>query len=246
MPREYNIQDRTRQKLAELNKRVSNKKSRYRTGKGIELSPLIQTKNPSEFTSRKEVEKYIRDMERFIDRKTQYVQNDKKNIFTTESVKKYYKEIDRINKIKEKEYNRVHMLETQIKGEKLGSTVAESIRFGGQNLFPNLKPLTGSLNRFSSEQELLQTVENRFKKGYFRGNFIKRADRQYKENYIQSLETAFGSKSAHLQKAFKKMTLNDFMKVYYETLGEVDIEYNYDDTEIADTRINTIERSFNV
>jgi hypothetical protein len=246
MSREYRVQDRTRQKLADLNKRVSNKKSRYRREKGIELNPHIQTVKPSDFTSRKELEKYVRSMERFLDRKTQYVQNNNKKIFTTETVRKYEKEVERINKIKEREYQRIQNLETQIKGKKLDMTVGERMEKAPKSLFPNLTKLTGGLDRFSSEKELKQTIKNQFQEGYFKGNFIKRADRQYKQNFIQSLETVFGGKSAHLRKKLNGLSLTDFMNVYYETTGTIDIDYNYEESESNESKLKTLERTFRV
>jgi hypothetical protein len=245
LSRPYNIQDRTRDKLADLNKRVSNKKSRYRREKNIELNPLVQTIKPSEFTSRKQVEKYMRDMNRFLNRKTQFIQNESGKIFTAENVKRYYhKEIERINKQKEREFNRVKNLKIQVMGKELNQTLGERLKTAPENLFPNLHKLKGGLNRFSSEKEMLKVVKDSFQEGYFRGQFIKRTDRQYKRNFIESLDTVFGKKSARLKKYIQKMSLNDFMDVYYSTLGNIDIDYVYEDSENIASRLKVLERTF--
>jgi hypothetical protein len=242
----YRIQNRTRDRLADLNIRVSKKKSRYRRQEGIELNELIQTKKPDSFTSRKEVEKYVRDMEKFLDRKTQFVQNKNNVIFDRKTVEKYNKEIERVNKIKERELNRVSSLETQVKGKKLGLTVGERLRLAPKSLFPNLAELSGGIDRFSSEKELRSVLKDQFKEGYYRGNFIKRADRQYKQNFIESLETVFGNKSRKLRNYIKRLNINDFMNVYYETTGSIDIDYVYDDDEQATNKLQILERTFGI
>jgi hypothetical protein len=244
LSREYRIQNRTYEELTRLNKLVSNKKSRYRRDKGIELNPLIQTMKPSEFKSAKDVQKYKREMERFLDRKSQFVANKQGTIFTKQSVDRYHKEVNRINEQKEREFNRIQKLETKALGKKLGVTVGKRMQNAPKDLFPSLTKLTGSLDRFSSEAELKMHIKENLQEGFFRGQFLKRKDRTYKANFIQSILSEFQLDGVALAKKIDKMSLEDFMNVYYETVGTIDITFNYDDNQSKDRRLATLKRTF--
>ena len=242
MSRQYNIQNRTRDKLADLNIRVSKKKSRYRTQKGIELNPLIQTVKPDQFASSKEVQAYIRSMEKFLKRETQYVQSKNDVIFERSVVERMEKEFGRVEKIKEKERKRVENLETQIKGKKLGKTVGERMSLS-PDLFPLLSKAEFKLERFRSQKELEQVLKKQFKDGFYSGDFLKKKDLQYKKNFIDSLETVYGFESKKFQNYLKRMSLDDFMNVYYETTASIDIDYIYDESQ-AKNKLITLFQTF--
>lgn len=248
MSRGYRIQDRTREKLRRLNDQVSKKKWRIRNhqdpSRRIEnIDSLIQTIKPGDFQSSTQVQKYIRSMEKFLDRDTQFIKNNSGAIFDLKTANRYKNEVKRINKLIEKEKSRIENIPTQVKGTPLGSTVGEELRRGAENKFPSLKKLSGSLDRFTNQKDLLQTIDQ-FKKGFFRDNFIRRKDLQYKRNFIQSLETVFGSESRPMQRFLKRMNLEQFMDVYYATLGDIDIDYVYDDNDNLKNRLQTVMSTF--
>ena len=244
MSRKYSVQNRTENYLKSLNKRVQNKKSRYRRDKGIELNPHIQTIKPSDFTSAKQVQAYKREMERFLKRETQFEANEKGTIFNRETVNAYKKEVERVNKRIRKERERISGLETQAYGKKLGMTVGERMKLSAKSMFPNLVELTGSLDRFTSEKELKKHIQERLKKGFYKGEFITAENTEYKRRFLMSLETVFGGKSQDLQKRIGKLNLNQFMNVYYETTKSIDINYVYDEDEELNKKLRTLYQTF--
>jgi hypothetical protein len=241
MSRGYRIQDRTRTRLLKLNLQVSKKKSRYRRNEGIELNDLFQTKKPSEFSSSKEVQSYIRKMEKFLDRKTQFVQTGEGVILDRKKAQTYQRELERINKRRKKERERIEGVPTQQKGKQLGRTVGEMLKSSPTSRFPSLLQLSQNLNRFKSPKDLDEALRD-LKGKEFRNDFIKRDNQRYKRSFIKSLETKFGTLSKPFQRYIKRLDLNSFMDVYYATEGEIDINFVYDDN-IAD-RLQTLHMTF--
>ena len=243
MPREYNVQNRNENELKKLVVQAQKKESRYRREKGIELGFNYSVKQIKELSSAKETAQLKRDLKKFLKRETQYVQDKNKTVFERSIVEKMEKEFGRVNAIKEKEKKRIEKLETQIKGKKLGKTVGERMSFD-PNLFPLLNKSDFKLERFRNQKELEQVYKQRFKDGFYRGDFLKRKDMQYKKNFIDSLETVFGFESKKFQNFLKRMPLEKFMDIYYETTASIDIDYIYDESQ-AKNKLVILFETFN-
>lgn len=243
MSGQYRIQDRTYQRIAKKNKQLSNKKSYNRRKKGIELNPLFQAVKPSDFKNAQEVKEYERNLDKFL--KNQYVKGRDGTPLTEKSYNKFLKEIKRIEKTQAKERKRIEELQTKKHGETLGMTVGERMKFAPSGIFPALAPLSKSLNRFKSEEELLEGIK-KLQEGYYKGSFLYRHNTQYKENFLQSLQTKFGGKSLQLQKAIKGMNLQTFMNAYYETMAEIDIDWVYKNEDAENKKIEILHKTFGI
>ena len=114
------------------------------------------------------------------------------------------------------------------------------LELSARSRFPRLEQLSKSFDRFTSEKELDKALQGLKEK--FSGDFIKRENRQYKRNFIKSLETAFGQLSKPMQRYIKRMPLDDFMNVYYATEGQIDINFVYDDN--LKDRLQTLHATF--
>lgn len=224
MPRQRNIRIRgvDRELIQSLNKRVSSKKSRLRK-KGIEIEDF-QTQGVTTFTNRAEFNKYVQHMERFVNPHNlshQYVKTANNLVLTKKEVNAYEREIKRINAAKQKRRKQIEKL---VVGTGTGTTVGEMAGYTKNQKYGGLSPLVKNIDVFRSKKDFKNYMETL--KENFKGDFIRKRDALYKENYLKGIENIHG-KDTDLYKIVSKTSLKDFMHLYY-TEFITEMTYLYD------------------
>ena len=199
MPRRHNTNLTRHQEtlIAELNKKVSDKKYRLRKRFGepiLNQIEDIETKGIQSFTSKNEAAAYIKKMQRFTNRNVTEYQfttlngkvvskkeyNEFKRNFVTNKhgvsmpraeYNKIQKEIRRINAVRRYELNRVRKLPFIVDG-KVVSTVGQQMDRGSwaYDKGKNLEKLEFDFNswKFNSKKKLKEFLEgNEYEKGFF-------------------------------------------------------------------------------
>lgn len=197
------------------------KKSRL---KKLDLLPDIQTKGITEFQTRREFNTYVKEMERFTSRQTQFTKTEKGVVLPLQPLKNIEKEIGRINRQIAKRKEKVEMRAFTFAGEETGIKVGEQLQFIQERRFESLLPLKFNPNRYKNVSEM-ETHLAEIKKKH-KGNFFKKKDTLYKQNYLQAISNVHGDES-ELYKIVKRMPLAKFIQFYYtESLAEM--TYIYD------------------
>lgn len=227
MPKQRNIRVRNsdRELIQKLNKRVSSKKSRLRK-KGIEIDEF-QTQGVTTFNTRAEFNAYVQRMERFTNPHNlshQYIKTANDLVLTKKELNAYEREIKRINAAKQKRRKQIEKLDATIQGKDMGTTVGDMIGYTKNQKYGGLTPLTKDINVFQSKEHFKMYMENL--KENFKGNFLKRRDALYKENYLKGIANIHG-KDSDLYKIVDKTSLKSFMHLYY-TEFITEMTYLYD------------------
>lgn len=238
MSREYRIQDRTRRRIDEENRRWRNKRNYNRRVYGFDLFDLIPIKKPDDFQSPQETQKYLREIQKAS--KLQYTKTENETIVDRKKLQTYNKELNRVNQRIKKERNRIKDIPLQQKGIPTGRTVGQMLDISAVRRFPSLLELKNKTDKFTSQKDLDNALKKL--KDNYSGNFLWRKNREYKRRFIMSLQTQFGNLSQPLQKYIERMSVNDFMNVYYATEGEIDINFVYDD--VIKERLHTLHMTF--
>lgn len=223
--------DQLKEQIRKLNRNVQNKQSRIRTGFGLEVQG-VETVKFKDFNSRREIESYIRQMNKFLKRDSKVeVTNSKGATLDLSLVKKAKKQIDRVNKIKEQAYNELMKEPFLDRGKPTGMTIAERGMFGDRR-FVDFTPLTFNVEKFRSNKELKNFVKKKDKT--YKGDFIQRKNELYQRNFQKALENVFGRfGSRKLRKIVRNMDNADFIKLYYqENLADIDFIYDFMETQI--------------
>lgn len=242
MPRRPNFRrDNDLQKeVRRINRNVQNKKSRIRMDLGLEVIGA-ETVKFKDFSSRKEINSYIKKMSKFLDRKTDPSLTNLKGAELKRSVvKQAKKEIDRINQLKQAEREKYANEPFLDRGKQTGLTIAERGMFG-DNRYTELKPLKFNPHRFRDNKELKQWLG--LKKKIYKGDFIKRKNELYRDNYMKALINVFGkSETKALRREIMNMDLDAFTKKYYqENLADINFIYDFQE---AMVKLNTIRDLF--
>jgi hypothetical protein len=212
-----------------INKLVQNKQSRIRTQTGLEVEGVDTTKYKN-FSSRKEINRYLNDMSQFLDRQADFnVQNQKGVSLNYSDIKEVEKEIKRINKRKEEEFDKFKDLPFKHRGVPTGLTVeqqANPVIGMGDIKFADLRKKQFNPHRFESQKQL-----EKYKEGLFQthqGDFTRKRNELYKENYLKALHNEFGWEGRHLYEHISSMPLDEFIKLYY-TENNANILFVYDE-----------------
>lgn len=217
------IRNKDRELIKKLNARVYSKKSYL---KKQDLFPDIETKGITQFESRKEFNQYVKEMERFTSRQTQFYKTDQGVTLPKGLLQNIEKEIKRINREKAKRKEIIEKSVVTFRGEATGTSIKEQLEQLSDTKFQALIPLKFNPNRYRNIKEMeehLETIKEKHKKG-----FLKRKDTLYKNNYLQAISNVFGDTS-ELYKVVQRMPLAKFIHFYYtETLAH--LKYVYDET----------------
>lgn len=227
--------------IRRINKLVQNKQSRLRVNKGLEVVD-IETKKVSEFNSRREINKYLKQMQRFLERNADFrVVNEKGATLQYSEIQDIEKTIARVNRQKKAMWDRVKNLPYLHKGQPTGLTVGQQAdpEIGiGDPKYEDFKPIKFNAGRFRTEQEFKKWAEE--KRELYKGNYLQKQYELYRENYIKSLENNLGNASKHLQEIIRNMPLDDFIIKYY-TENNAHIDFVYDQLAV-NTRVRELER----
>lgn len=243
MPRRPSFRRDTdlQREIRRINRNVQNKKSRIRVDLGLEVIGT-ETVKFKEFSSRREINSYIKKMSKFLDRKADPTLTNLKGAELKRSVvKQAKKEIDRINKLKMEERQKYENEPFLDRGKPTGLTIAERGLFG-DNRYSELKPLKFNPHRFRDNKELKEWLG--LKKKIYKGDFIARKNELYRQNYMTALTNVFGkSATKELRREIENMELDEFTKKYYqENLADINFIYDFQE---AMVKLNTIKDLFN-
>jgi hypothetical protein len=216
------IRNKDRELIRKLNNRVYSKKSRL---KKLDLLPDIQTKGITEFETRKEFNAYVKEMEAFTSRQNQYTRNQKGATLPVQTLENIEREIARINKQITKRKETIEEKAFTFAGEETGMKAGERLTFIKERRFESLIPLKYNPDRYRNVSEMEKHLEQ-IKKSH-KGDFLKKKDILYKNNYLSGVARIHGDDS-QLYKIVKRMPLAKFIQFYYtETLAEM--TYIYDE-----------------
>lgn len=228
-----------------LNKLVQNKQSRIRKNKGLEVQD-IDTVQYKDFSSRKEIERYQRQMEKFLDRRADFtVENQKGVELRYSEVQEVEKTIRRVNLQKKKQWEQVKDLPYKHRGMPTGLTVADQAnpKTGmGDPKFGDLKELQFDPNRFRSKKEFDEFRKNKgrvYSKGW-----MERMNTLYRDNYVKALENNLGPMSQALRDKISQMSPDEFAKMYY-TENNANIDFIYEPLAMK-ARVAELERVWGV
>lgn len=223
--RNIRIRGVDRELIRTLNKRVSSKKSRLRK-KGIELEGF-DTQGVTSFNTRAEFNRYVKQMQSFTNPHNlshQYVKTANDLVLTKKELNQYEREIKRINTAKQKRRKEIEKLDATLHGRGTGATIGQLAGYTKNQKYGGLAPLTKNIDIFRSKADLKKYMENL--KENFKGDFIKKRDVLYKENYLKGIENIHG-RDTDLYKIVHKTSIKDFMKLYY-TEFITEMTYLYD------------------
>jgi hypothetical protein len=225
-----------------INKLVQNKQSRLRRQEGLEVTD-ISTNKYKEFNSRKEINKYLKEMNSFLHNKTDFkVENIHGVEINYSEIKEVEKALKKTNRQKEKLWDSIKDLPFKHRGVPTGLTLAQRkdpILGMGDVRFADLEPVKFNVHSVFSQREW-EKKRDKLLKLYGDGKHLQRLNELYKENYITAMRNALGDESKKLQEHIKSMSLEDFMR---ETFSEnnAEITFVYDRLAIQ-TRVKELER----
>lgn len=242
MSRQPKIRIRSRDKelIQKLNKSVNQKQRRLDREYGVNAG--VEVKKIGDFSTRKEFNKYVQDMQKFTDRKShRYVKNMHGLVLPREVYTEAKKEEKRVNREKDKEYNKIKKKGITDRGRPTTKTV-EGQRYGmGSNRYQRFNHIKFDFDNFKEMgdlKEFLKRLEN------YKGDFNSRVDTLYRDNYIKALQRQLPGDSEHIQAVVEKMNKKEFLELYY-TEKFADIRFIYE-KHAKDAKIATLEKVFNI
>lgn len=218
-----------KQLIQQANRRIKAKQARLKA-KGFDVT--LPTKQPKEFKSKKQIEKYIEEQNKIS--KTRYYYNRKtKKLLPASDYGRLQELVMRRNKLIQERYGEVLESEFTTAGRPTGNTVGaiagslKAVRLGNTKFDP-LLPRNFTANDIRDEkhlQDLIARYDQQAQEEYW-----QEKDERLKQNYIESLSTAYGDTRPEevekLQEKLNRMDLQEFMKAYYSD-DIVSITYNY-------------------
>jgi hypothetical protein len=110
----------------------------------------------------------------------------------------------------------------------------------GDVRFADLEPVTPrDPNSFFSKKEW-EKYQKQKMEVYGEGNYLKKLNDLYKENYIKAMQNALGNESKKLQDYIRKMPMDKFMREAF-TENNAHINFVYDRLSIK-ARVQELER----
>lgn len=227
--------------IRRINKLVQNKQSRIRLqNDGLETVG-VDTVKFKEFSSRKDIERYQRQMEKFLDRKAEVtVINQQGTQLSYSEVKEVQKEISKINKGRAKQWDALKDLKFKHRGTDTGNTVAQQAdpdRGMGDIRFSEMKPKSFNVNRFASKKQWEQYRQDVL--GMGGADEIRRHNELLRENYLLAIHRNLGWEGRDIFSRVSNMPLDEFIKTFY-TENNAGISFIYDKLEIQ-ARVNELK-----
>lgn len=236
----FTVRNKDITRLKKLQTSVNRKQKRLK--KVYDVSIDIEKKDITDFSSRKEFNKYMQELENFTDRKNyRYVKNEHGLVVSRETYNELKSQVNKINKENKKRLKRYENKNFKSRGKDTEEKVKDR-KLMGDTRYNEFKPKKFNFNRFRNKQEL-EDYEESLKKRTNEKYWDKKA-KQYKENYIKGLENVFGKMGKKLISRVKKMKTEDFLEMYYtEDIANIDFMYEFMDV-IA--KLHELETIFNV
>ena len=234
---------RIRQKDVELIKKlnVSAKRKQNRLRKNFNVNIDMTLRGVETFSTRKEFNQYVKQLQTFTDRKNfRYIRNEEGLVMPREMLNEIKKAVKEANKVRKQVSKQILPKEMTVAGKGSGFTVGESTYMMGQGKFQYLKPIELNIDRFRNIKEAEEYLKRVKEQNTLEA--FKERDKTYKENYMKALTSTFGNQAKKLKKLVKKMSLANFMKVYYsENLAGIDFIYDFEE---AKSKLETLMTIF--
>lgn len=211
-----------------VNKLVQNKQSRLRVNKGLEVQG-VETVRYTQFNSRREINRYLKQMNQFLEKKADFrVTNEKGTELHYSEVQQIERTINRVNRKKQEQWNKYKDLPYKHKGEPTGLTVeqvADPDIGIGHPKFADFKPIKFNPGRFRSEKEFRDWASD--KERVYGGDWLSRRNESYRDNYLDAVRNNLGNDGDELYERVENMPLDEFMTMYY-TENNANIRFVYD------------------
>lgn len=220
----FRIRQKDIERLSKLSQSAKRKGNRLKRNFDLNLTPDIKTID--EFSSRKDFNKYVKQLETFTDRKShRYRKNAYGDVFSYDDVRKATQFTKTYNKTREKVASKILGKEFYDRKKASGFSVGESRYSMGDTRYYNVRPKQFDINNFRSTRALRQFTENT--KKAMGKEYLDKINKDYKRRYLKGLKTVFGRSSSELRKHIKDMDVDRFMEIYYtDNVG--DIRFMYD------------------
>jgi hypothetical protein len=234
MPKRHNIRirDKDTSLIESINKRVGKKKSniysRYRQRLDIE------TKGIEEFSSRDELNKYVREMNRFLDRSNpeyRFTRTESGVTLRQDTLGEIQKLIKKVNKTKDTQFEKYKHLPFLIDKKPTDMSVKQYHEVVKNRNFEQFRHLAFDPNRYRTEYEAQEHLAKLRKQ--FKGNWWQKDAREYKENYITGLKKQFAGvpQLPQLIKKVERTSIKKLLELQYTT-DEGKIKFMYEPLEM--------------
>ena len=233
MPKRHNIRirDKDTSLIESINKRVGKKKSniysRYRQRLDIE------TKGIEEFSSRDELNKYVREMNRFLDRSNpeyRFTRTESGVTLRQDTLGEIQKLIKKVNKTKDTQFEKYKHLPFLIDKKPTDMSVKQYHEVVKNRNFEQFRHLAFDPNRYRTEYEAQEHLAKL--RRVFKGNWWQKEAKEYKENYIKGLEKQFAGvpQLPQLIKKVERTSIKKLLELQYTT-DEGKIKFMYEPLE---------------
>jgi hypothetical protein len=234
MPRRYNIRvrDKDIDLIENLNKRVSKKKSNIYTRYRQRLD--IETKGIGDFSTREQLNKYVREMNKFLDRSNpeyRFTRTETGVTLRQDTLGEIQRLIKKVNKTKDTQFEKYKHLPFLVDKKPSDMSVKQYHEVVKNRNFEQFRHLTFDPNRYRTEGEAQAHLE-KLKRAY-KGNWWQNDAREYKENYIKGLERQFAGvpQLRQLIKKVERTSIKKLLELQYTT-DEGKIKFMYEPQEI--------------
>jgi hypothetical protein len=220
-----------------VNKLVQNKQSKLRRQEGLETVG-VSTQKYKEFGSRKEINSYLKNMEKFLHNKVDF------DVTNAHGVQDHYSEIKKLergikktNRDKEKLWDKVKDLPYLHKGVPLGEGITvgmmrDPVVGMGLSRFADLDPTNiQPFWQFENKRDW-ENYKNKKIELHGDGEFLNKLNELYKDNYIKGLQKELGVSSKKLQQHIRDMSMEDFMIRSFSE-NNAHLHFIYDEMEHA-------------
>lgn len=235
----FTIRNKDVERLKKLQTSTSRKQKRL--SNLFDVNVNIDIKPITEFSTRKEFNKYVSELEQFTDRSQfRYVKNEHGVVVQRETYTKIKQEVAQVNRENKKRLRQIEKKKFKSRGKETDERVRDR-KLMGDTRYNEFKEKKFNFDRFRSVKEL-QEYEKSLKQKTDKKFYDNKAKR-YKANYITGLENVFGKMAKKLIAKVKAMPLDEFMNLYYtEDIANINFMYEFMDV-IA--KLSELEIIFN-
>lgn len=238
MPKRVNkkIRPSTIAEIGRINQRVKARQNEvYKEWNEIVDFPTSYM-TPTEFSSQKEANAYLRQMKEFANRKANmYMRSNAGQLITKQEYKLAEFKVNKINRLKKARLHEVNKV-LLAKGEHPISegewqTYKGKQYFKGDERFNPFRPTRNPYDIATDKTDQRRSVESLGKVNT--RNFYSNRDERYKRSIITAMQRCLGSSARPLWEKVEEMTTFEFMRLYWANMYEFSIEYYYDPVQVS-------------
>lgn len=222
----FTIRNKDVERLKKLQTSARRKEKRlsnlFNVDVGVDIKPITS------FSSRKEFNKYITQLETFTSRSNyRYVKNKYGVVVPRETFNKIKRKVAQVNKENKKRLRQIEKKKFKSRGKETSEKVRDR-KLMGDTRYNEFKPKKFNFNRFRTEKELRDYEKSLERKTD--PKFYDKKAKRYKENYITGIRNIFGKMGNKLIAKIKSMDTDKFMDLYYtEDIANINFMYEFMD-----------------